>query len=373
LKNIYKGIFLALLLIGLIAFYIQLNKIDDNIQKETIYKTNHNVEKISEGQEIKSYHYSLDWDKYFLEYKYIRDDPNIGPSAYVETYYDNKEISTVMIDYTWDDYKLRDNRTLKTVWINNNEAIFIDWSNQVYLYNTTLDSKSLINFPKNVFGSTSFDINKESDKIVFSTHGSSRTVYIYNLENKSLEKIYKTEKGSTQPGSWLLKNAWGTDNNIYFDSITENHEQIIKKYNLSNEEITTFAEDSYILNISPDKRYLTYIDKLKNLTVVYDLKKNIQFEIPYSEELLWLPTNNQFVSVEDNKLLTINTLNKNVIVTEKYDIGYLIKEDELIYNLQYVNSNIRFDIVDFEIVEQSFGEVLNKINNVTTYELEIGK
>ncbi len=344
------------------------NKKENYVVSENLI-SKYSIKQIDEGIEIKNFHYALNQEKYFLVKKTIENDEDIGFIPIFKTYFDDIYVSSILlVDYNcWEEFKFRRNRSIKPVmWLDNDKAIVIDSLN-MFIYDVNKKTKEILELPKGVTCIYDIDINDKSNKLIlttdFSIKGANEAIYTYDFEKKSYEELYSYTK------SHYIECMWGIGDNVYFDSIDENNKKVIKNMDISTGEIKDFKEQSYLLNISTDYRYLTYVDEKKKLTIIFDLVKEKAFEMPITEELEWKYSKNQFASVSSNCCINIVTINDTNIEINKYDMSNLLSDGEYIYNLQFHNDKLRFDIVNINIYDNGYYKIAKKINKVATYEI----
>ncbi len=207
-------------------------------------------------------------------------------------------------------------------------------------------------------------LNMTMNKMVFNALNS---VYIYDLESNHFKEIYNTHYGPFPISEMHLKAIWGVNDKIFFDDLvlenmkldehgndTYDPKYSIIKYNLETEKTEKFIEHGYILNESPDKRYLAYVDETKQKTIILDLTNNKSFEIPLSVELDWTPDSQQFAYIPRNsKQIYIENLEEQGRVVKKLDISPLLSKSKDVLNLQYDhNGYYTFDIAYFDFIDE---------------------
>ncbi|MBO8171745.1 MAG: hypothetical protein H0Z33_07640 [Bacillaceae bacterium] len=348
----------------------QPNKIEDAKLTETDTHQFRMV-KIKEGQEMVRFYDLESCKKCLSEKKGINDhDPMVGPIPFVTIYYGEDRISSYPIMYSWKNYNFRHNRSPSAVKIlNEQEVILSDLTkDHLYILHVETGKKKEIIFPENISDIYSVDIDQSRKFMVASMEQmASKVVYVYRFHQKEWTQVYRVEKESNAPGSWFVKSVWGIDGRIYFDGITEDHRQVILAHDQRTGETIKFKENAYILNVSPDKRFISYVDKTKDRTVIQDLVEESVFEITMTEELDWHPTQPEFAFVKD-KTIRVGKIKENTLVKSHYDISSQIKINDhtFIYNLQFGDHDLRFDVVDFEIINDN----VHRINKVKTYEIQ---
>ncbi len=257
---------------------------------------------------------------------------------------------------------LEKNYTPDIFWLDNNKKIMLSGFHigTVLLDVQSPDKQELVN--AGYFGASE---NKKEKKIIF--NAKENKVYIYEIESGESKEIYTTHYGATPIPKMHLQAIWGVNDKIFFDDLvlenmkldehgndTYDPKYSIIKYNLETEKTEKFIEHGYILNESPDKRYLAYVDETKQKTIILDLTNNKSFEIPLSVELDWTPDSQQFAYIPRNsKQIYIENLEEQGRVVKKLDISPLLSKSKDVLNLQYDhNGYYTFDIAYFDFIDK---------------------
>ncbi|MDD2402622.1 MAG: hypothetical protein PHI90_08225 [Clostridia bacterium] len=337
-----------------------------------IEDTDYKILKVCEGKTIDNYYYSPDRTNYFVERNKVGNGIEIGPHKMYSTYFNQKDGMSYASGYF---IKFEKNLSpVPVIWLNNEEVFRVGTSTPSVLFYLTniktgkddmIDNEDYLT-PYEYFNSA---FNKELNKIasMVNCEGDDKT-YIYDLNDESWSTIYSFNNPYEE---YSCNCAWDINNNLYFDTANINNDQqithTIKRYNLKTSIVEDFLNNSTILNVSPDKKYLAYININSQTTQVLDIKYNNKFTVTLSKELDWNPNKNEFAVVDSikNNIYSIKIEGQSIKV-KRYNINDVVKEGTNVINLRYMNRQIMFDIVKYVFVHD---EIVD-IDNVITYEIK---
>lgn len=330
-----------------------------------------NIKLINSTDNINRRFYSPDGKNYIKEnIKYMFTE--IGYLNYRE-YYLNDQEKPFLVDSGALFLLTEKNLLPNPVWISDNKVIVSNFSRQyeqhAKLIEITENSETKIIDYINYY---SANLSPQKDKIALNGHVSK--VYIYDINDNTSTIIYKTNYEYSRP-KMHLNIAWGINNYIYIDDMhleenSEDHEKpiqvySIKKYDIDSDKISDFIEQGYIVNISPNNRYLVYVDEIKNKTVILDLFSEQKFEIPLSTELEWVSDSEGFYYIpfeQDGKIYYEKLTPLGREITD-YDFSQFIKDDQMMLNLRYdIELGWLFDVATYHYEKyDQFGNLQGNI------------